>query len=229
MKRNRVYLPQSLPLPFSAEQLDPLPRLIAILESSFDGIFVTDAQARPIWCNHSYEVISGLTAQEVLGVPMGELVRRGTISHSATLEALAQGQAVTINQTFTTGKRAVVTSTPIYDQTDQICLVVTNVRDISELIALQETLDHQRRLSARYQQEIAVIRDHPAGGGGPGHPEPPAHRGPGRPAGHGGPHPGGDGHRQGTDCLLHPPELPSGPKKLHPGQLRRHPGKPGGK
>ena len=62
MKRNRVYLPQSLPLPFSAEQLDPLPRLIAILESSFDGIFVTDAQARPIWCNHSYEVISGLTA-----------------------------------------------------------------------------------------------------------------------------------------------------------------------
>ncbi|MFR1234676.1 MAG: PAS domain-containing protein [Evtepia gabavorous] len=112
MKRNRVYLPQSLPLPFSAEQLDPLPRLIAILESSFDGIFVTDAQARPIWCNHSYEVISGLTAQEVLGVPMGELVRRGTISHSATLEALAQGQAVTINQTFTTGKRAVVTSTP---------------------------------------------------------------------------------------------------------------------
>ena len=90
---------------------------------------------------------------------MGELVRRGTISHSATLEALAQGQAVTINQTFTTGKRAVVTSTPIYDQTDQICLVVTNVRDISELIALQETLDHQRRLSARYQQEIAVIRD----------------------------------------------------------------------
>ena len=97
MKRNRVYLPQSLPLPFSAEQLDPLPRLIAILESSFDGIFVTDAQARPIWCNHSYEVISGLTAQEVLGVPMGELVRRGTISHSATLEALAQGQAVTIN------------------------------------------------------------------------------------------------------------------------------------
>lgn len=127
-----------------------------------------------------------------------------------------------------------VTSTPIYDQTDQICLVVTNVRDISELIALQETLDHQRRLSARYQQEIAVIRDQLL------HTpqlvaEDPATlnllRIVGRAAqlGHGGPHPGGDGHRQGTDCLLHPPELPPGPKKLHPGQLRRHPGKPGGK
>ena len=226
MKRNRVYLPQSLPLPFSAEQLDPLPRLIAILESSFDGIFVTDAQARPIWCNHSYEVISGLTAQEVLGVPMGELVRRGTISHSATLEALA----LTINQTFTTGKRAVVTSTPIYDQTDQICLVVTNVRDISELIALQETLDHQRRLSARYQQEIAVIRDQLL------HTpqlvaEDPATlnllRIVGRAA-------------QLDTVVLIQGETGTGKeriasyihqnsKKLHPGQLRRHPGKPGGK
>ncbi len=159
MNRNRVYLPNSAPTPVAPNHASALPYLMAVLESSFDGIFITDAQACPIWCNHSYEVISGLTAQDVLGIPMAELVHRGTISNSATLKALEQGQAVTIDQTFTTGKRAVVTSTPIYDRNDQVCLVVTNVRDITELIALQETLDHQRRLSARYQQEIAVIRD----------------------------------------------------------------------
>lgn len=82
----------------------------------------------------------------------------GVISHSSTLKALNQGQAVTLEQTFTTGKQAVVTSTPIYDQDDNVCLVVTNVRDISELTALQETLDHQRRLSAKYRQEMSVIR-----------------------------------------------------------------------
>ena len=38
-------------------------------------------------------------------------------------------------------------------------MVVTNVRDISELIALQETLDSQRQLSARYEREMAVIRE----------------------------------------------------------------------
>ena len=42
---------------------------------------------------------------------------------------------MTINQTFKTGRRAVVTSTPIYDREDRICMVVTNVRDISELPA----------------------------------------------------------------------------------------------
>lgn len=160
MKRDRVYLDfDSVPIPFAPDQPSALARMLAILESSFDGIFITDHQACPIWCNHSYEIISGLTAQDVLGVPMDQLVRRGIISDSSTLKALSQNQPVTVDQTFKTGKRVLVTSTPIYDQNNQVCLVVSNVRDITEIIALQETLDHQRRLSARYQQEIAVIRD----------------------------------------------------------------------
>lgn len=159
MKRDRVYLPEHQSLPFAETQAEAVQRLTAILESSFDGIFITDAQACPLWCNHSYEIISGLSARQVLGIPMRQLVEQGTISRSATLMALAQAQAVTINQTFKTGRRAVVTSTPIYDREDRICMVVTNVRDISELIALQETLDSQRQLSARYEREMAVIRE----------------------------------------------------------------------
>lgn len=158
MKRNRVYLPEGRDLPFGADGQDALRRMMAILESSFDGIFITDKHAVPLWCNRSYEVISGLTAQQVLGIPMMDLEKQGVVSKSATLMALEQGKAVTVEQAFTTGKRAVVTSTPIYDTQDQILMVVTNVRDISELIALQETLDNQRQLSARYEREIDLIR-----------------------------------------------------------------------
>lgn len=138
MKRDRVYLSKPDRLPFAPDQASALTRLMAVLESSFDGIFITDGQATPLWCNHSYEIISGLTAADVLGIPMAQLVATGVISHSSTLKALNQGQAVTLEQTFTTGKQAVVTSTPIYDQDDNVCLVVTNVRDISELTALQD-------------------------------------------------------------------------------------------
>lgn len=159
MKRNRVYLPEEPILAFGSGKMEALQRLTAILESSFDGIFITDQNAVPLWCNRSYEVISGLTADDVLGIPMVDLLKRGIISKSSTLMALDQGQAVTLEQTFTTGKRAIVTSTPIYDSRDEVCMVVTNVRDVSELIALQETLDTQRALSARYEREIDLIRD----------------------------------------------------------------------
>lgn len=158
MKRDRVYLSDLHPLPLLADGGN-LQVLMAVLESSFDGIFITDGEAKTLWCNHSYEVISGLSAQDVLGVSMDTLVSDGVVSESATVKALQQGHAVTLSQRFTSGKRAVVTSTPIFDQDGKVCMVVTNVRDISELTALQESLDYQRQLSARYEREMAVIRE----------------------------------------------------------------------
>lgn len=118
MERDRVYLPKNPSLPTVPSQLATLPCFFAILESSFDGIFITNGQAVPIWVNHSYEVISGLSARDVLGIPMDELVRRGLISNSATLQALEIGHSYTANQSFVTGKQALVTSTPIYDEND---------------------------------------------------------------------------------------------------------------
>ena len=158
MKRNRVYLPEQPNLQRLPDDEHGIKRLLAILESSFDGIFVTDAKAVPIWVNRSYEVISGLTAADVVGVPMERLVEAGIVSQSATLMAMEQGAPITIEQTFRTGRRAVVTSTPIFDREDNIVLVVTNVRDISELTALQETLEKHRLINERYETEISVIR-----------------------------------------------------------------------
>ena len=46
MKRNRVYLPKEADLGFFPDDDSRLSRLLAILESSFDGIYVTDSGAR---------------------------------------------------------------------------------------------------------------------------------------------------------------------------------------
>ena len=159
MQRDRVYLPEESQALLSLAAQGGLKDLMAVLESSFDGIFITDGDGTPIWVNHSYEIISGLTAKDVVGIPMKELVAQGKVSASASLMAIDQGKAVTIDQTFPSGKQVVVTSTPIYDKDDKIYMVATNVRDISELISLRADLDRQRDLSARYEQEIAIIRD----------------------------------------------------------------------
>lgn len=47
MKRDRVYLSKPDRLPFAPDQASSLTRLMAVLESSFDGIFITDGQATP--------------------------------------------------------------------------------------------------------------------------------------------------------------------------------------
>ena len=70
MERDRVYLPEESQSLLSLATRGGLKSLTAVLESSFDGIFITDGDATPIWVNHSYEVISGLSAEDVLGIPM---------------------------------------------------------------------------------------------------------------------------------------------------------------
>ena len=124
MERDRVYLPENTAYPTVPDQLATLPSLFAILESSFDGIFITNGHAIPLWVNHSYEVISGLTARDVLGVPMAELVRRGTISNSATLQALKIGRSFTTNQSFTTGKQAVELIDQIQKETGAAVIII---------------------------------------------------------------------------------------------------------
>ena len=227
MERDRVYLPKTPPFPPCPASWPPCPASSPFWRAPLMAFFITNGKAVPIWVNHSYEVISGLSAQDVLGIPMDELVRRGLISNSATLQALEIGHSYTANQSFVTGKQALVTSTPIYDENDQVCLVVTNVRDISELVSLQETLDQQRRLSSRYQQEIEVIRNQLLGSSqmvaeDPATPKPAAHRG--RP-----PSWTRSSSSKGRPVPVRsasPPtsiSTPPGPEELHPGQLRCHP------
>lgn len=154
MKRNRSYLDKEAG---NKTKLN-ISQLIAILENSFDGLYVTDGNAVTLWMNQSYQVISGLKPEEVLGKSMFELVDEQTIDQSGTILALKQRSPITLDQTFKTGMRAVITSTPIFDEKENIVLVNTNVRDVSELYNLRESLKKNKKLTKKYEQEISLIR-----------------------------------------------------------------------
>lgn len=129
-----------------------------IVESSYDGIYLTDGNANTLMVNRAYERITGLLRTDLLGRNMQTLQDQGMISQSATLMVLNSRQTHTIEQFFSSGKRALVTSTPIFDDHGNIELVVTNVRDITELVRLQEALKHKDALARKYQEEIEAIR-----------------------------------------------------------------------
>ncbi len=129
-----------------------------ILESSFDGFYITDGDANTILLNKAYETITGLKREDLIGHNMFELEDSKAISQSATLMVLREKTIQTIEQEFKTGKRAFVSSTPIFDDEGQIVMVVTNVRDLSALQLLKSQMEHTKNLTDQYQREIEAMR-----------------------------------------------------------------------
>ena len=126
------------------QNVGSLKMLEAIIQTSYDGIYITDGHAKTIMINNSYERITGLKRETVIGQYMQDLVRKGVISKSATLKVLELKQPYTLHQTFNTGKNALVTGTPFFDENGKIQMVVTNVRDITELEILKEQYNESK-------------------------------------------------------------------------------------
>lgn len=132
--------------------------LETVLESSYDGIYITDSEAVTIMVNRSYEAISGLNRQELLGQSMRDLVKKQIISQSGTIAAIERREPVTLEQVFKTGKRAIITSTPIFNEQNQVVMVVTNVRDVTELYTLKEELLKSQDENLHYRNELENLR-----------------------------------------------------------------------
>lgn len=132
--------------------------LSAVLENSFDGIYITDGQANTIMVNKSYETITGLKREEVLHQNMRDLVERKIISSSGSLMVLNTGGPITLHQEFKTGKKALITSSPIYNEKHEIIMVVTNVRDLTEIYHLKVEVEKTAEQKKKLQQELAHMQ-----------------------------------------------------------------------
>ncbi|MRR18291.1 MAG: PAS domain S-box protein, partial [Deltaproteobacteria bacterium] len=129
-------------------------RLEVIIESSYDGLYITDGKANTVLVNSAYERITGISRENLVGRNMKDLVKQKIFDHSVTLDVLKSKHPVTIMQQIKGEKEVIVTGTPIFDESGEISMVVTNVRDITELNHLRAQLEETRRLSSRYYQSI---------------------------------------------------------------------------
>ena len=126
----------------------------AIFESSKDGLYITDGDAKTIRVNSAYERVTGLKREDLLGCTTRKLVRDGVYDHSVTLDVLEKGRSVTIMQNIRGEKQVMVTGTPIFDEDGKVALVVTNVRDITELNQLRGQVEETQLLTSRYYQSL---------------------------------------------------------------------------
>ena len=91
----------------------------------------------------------------VLGKSMQEIVATGMIDRSGSLGVLKTRKPVTLEQTFRTGKQALITSTPHFDSSGEITMIITVVRDMTEIYGLQrkyQESEERRRSEMEFLQ-----------------------------------------------------------------------------
>jgi len=131
----------------------------AIINYSYDGIFITDGNGVVLRLNNAYERITGIQTNEVVGKTMKQLVSDGVFDHSATLEVIEKKHTITIAQTIKrTNKQILVTGNPVFDDEGNLFRVVTNVRDITELNTLQSQLQQTKEQTLKYKTELSHLR-----------------------------------------------------------------------
>jgi len=130
----------------------------AIIGSSYDGIYVTDGDANTIRVNRAYENITGIKASEVVGRNMRDLVDEGYFSESVTLKVLEEKKTVTLSQKLKTGKHILVTGNPFFDDEGRIKMVMTNVRDMTDLDRLNQQLEESLEMTRVYRDRLQELQ-----------------------------------------------------------------------
>lgn len=141
-----------------SEAKNYLKMLETIIETSYDGIYITDGEANTIYVNKSYERITGLKKDDLIGHNMADLVNNGVISEATSFWVLKNKKPITVHQIFNTGKSALVTSTPFLDENDKIKMIISNVRDVTDLRVLEEKVKITNNENIKYKSLIDELK-----------------------------------------------------------------------
>ena len=125
---------------------------------SHDGVVICDGNGVANKYNEAYCRITGISAEEILGLSMQEIVKRKYVSESATLIALQTRKTATTMPKVKSGNKVMITSTPVFDENNNIVRIVANVRDITELLTIKDQMEQAKELSERYYSEIIHLR-----------------------------------------------------------------------
>ncbi len=126
----------------------------AIFESSFDGIWLSDGEGKVLKMNRANEKIFGFSRDELIGKYPKDMLEKGVYSRSSVVRAIEKKETVTTTLTTKDGKTIIATSTPVFDEKENIALVVNNIRDATHLFQLQSELDQMKGLTELYKNKL---------------------------------------------------------------------------
>lgn len=132
----------------------------AIVENFEEEIFVTDNKGRVILVNAKGEQIIGVSASELEGRLVENLVEQETISNSGALEVLRQKKKVNIMQQVKKDSRwRLCTAVPVVNRRNDIVLTLCTSKDVTELVNLKKELEIKEDDLDRKNTELNHIQE----------------------------------------------------------------------
>ncbi|CAH0318889.1 Limonene hydroxylase [Peribacillus simplex] len=142
-----------------AHETDKLNRALdAIIENSYDGIYITDQDGITLYTNSAIERITGIPKEYYIGKSVDQLIKRGILNASVTHKVVKLRRTVSVVQDNFAGKETLITGSPVFNAKGEIEQVVTNIRDLSDLNELMHELTKVNELNNQYKQEIEKLR-----------------------------------------------------------------------
>lgn len=133
-----------------------------IINSSSDGLWICDADAKVVRMNPASERLNNIKAEDAIGKHMEDLVADGVFDKSVTLEVIKHKKITSLLQKR--GDRTLLlTAAPVFNQQKELIRVVVSERDLTEIENLQKALEDQEALKNKYREQILALHQAQAG------------------------------------------------------------------
>ncbi|MZQ99407.1 MAG: PAS domain S-box protein [Acidaminobacter sp.] len=144
----------------SANEFTLTDEIIRILESSYDGLWITDGKGKVLYTNLANERLTGIKREDVVGKMTHELINQKLFSVSATLAVMNEHKRVTImGYNYKTNKQVLITGNPIFNNDGELAFIVNNVRDITEFDNLRKELNDKDKIIDQQKIEIEKLKN----------------------------------------------------------------------
>jgi len=136
-----------------------VPDYAHLIASSAESFFVTDKDGNILIVNPVACMLLDLTKDQLVGVNVKELVKKGLYNRSTTLEAIEKKSTVTGVFRNRNGKSIMATSRPILDDAGNVTVVITNSLDTERVEEFVMMIEQERSLTDRYRTEVESLRN----------------------------------------------------------------------
>ncbi|MFD1848788.1 sigma-54 interaction domain-containing protein [Oceanobacillus bengalensis] len=135
--------------------------LDAIIENSYDGIYITDKRGVTLKTNSAIERITSIPKEYYIGKNVNALIKRGILKNSVTSKVLEYKRTVSVVQKNYAGNETILTGSPVFNEEGEIEKIVTNIRDLSDLNELQVEIAKVNKLNDKYKKELQRLKNKP--------------------------------------------------------------------